>query len=123
MNPLIWYFRRLTKSSVNFWNQNAQQNLGSFSFSPANRVKRFKGILKFDGTRISTFVNGTKVGNNITPTNLTPFLTYFSSNQYRLTSRKVNLTGALDSSHVIKSFAVFPELLSDEMSTYLTTIF
>jgi len=121
--PLIWYFRRLNSSAVNFWNQNAQQNLGSFSFSPANSVKRFKGILKFDGTRISTFVNGTKVGNNITPTNLTPFLTYFSSNQYRLISRKVNLTGALDSSHVIKSFAVFPELLSDEMSTYLTTIF
>jgi uncharacterized delta-60 repeat protein len=122
-DPLIWYFRRLSTTQVNFWNQNNQQTLGTFSFSPANSVKRFKCILKFDGQRITTYVNGTRTGNSITPTSVIPYQNYLSSNLYKLRASKVNLTGSFDGSHVLKSFAIYPEYLSDEMSVYLTTIF
>jgi hypothetical protein len=122
MNPLIWYFRRLTKSSVNFWNQNAQQNLGSFTFSPANSVKRFKGIITFNGSTISTFVNGTKVGNQITPTNLSPFSTLFSSGLNKFRTSKTGLGLALDSAHVLKASSIYTRYIEDAEAIDLTTI-
>lgn len=121
-SPLVWYFRRLTSSSVNFWNQNAQQNLGSFSFSPANSIKRFKCILLFNGSTISTFVNGTKVGNQITPTNITPYQTLFSSNTNRISLSKTNLGIGFDSQHIIKSLALFDRSLTDNEAITLTRI-
>ena len=119
-DPLIWYFRRLNNSAVNFWNQNAQQNLGSFTFSPANSVKRFRGIISFNGSTISTFVNGTKIGNQITPTNPTPFQNFLNTNTYRIRSSKVNLINTLDSGHLIRFVAAYDYQLNDEQSINLT---
>lgn len=121
-SPLIWYFRRLGSSGVNFWNQNAQQNLGSFNFSPANSQKRFKCILSFNGSTINTFINGTKTGNQIVPTNLTPFQTLFSAGTNRIQFTKADLTGAMDGPHLIKFAATYDYQLDDQSSIYLTTL-
>jgi hypothetical protein len=121
-DPLIWYFRRLSSTGVNFWNQNAQQTLGSFSFSPANSQKRFKCILSFNGSTINTFINGTKTGNAIVPTNLSPYQTLFSANTNRLRSSKIDLVGALDGSHVIRWMVTYNYQLDDQSSIFLTTL-
>ena len=121
-DPLIWYFRRQNASAVNFWNQNAQQNLGSFTFSPANSQKRFKCILSFNGSTINTFINGTKTGNAITPTNLSPYQTLFSANTNRLRSSKIDLTGNFDGSHVIRWMVPYNYQLDDQSSIFLTTL-
>lgn len=121
-SPLTWYFRRLTSTSVNFWNQNAQQNLGTFTFSPANSVKRFKGCLVFNGSTISTFINGTKIGNQITPTNLTPYTTFLNSGTNKIQTSKVNLIGGFDASHQTKLIGIIPTNITDEKAISLTTI-
>jgi hypothetical protein len=118
-SPLIWYFRRFNASGVNFWNQNAQQNLGSLSFSN-NSQKRFRCIISFNGSTISTFVNGTKVGNQITPTNPTPFQNFLNTNTYRIVSAKANLDNSVDSPHIVKGIAVYNYQLDDEQSINLT---
>lgn len=122
-NPgYVWYFRRSNSTQVNFWNQNAQQTLGSYTFSPANSQKRFKCILSFNGSTINTFINGTKTGNAITPTNLSPYQTFFNGNTGRITSTKGNLVGSLDSSHVIKWIVPYNYQLDDQSSIFLTTL-
>ena len=121
-SPLIWYFRRLNSTSVNFWNQNAQQNLGSFTFSPANSQKRFKCILSFNGTTINTFINGTKTGNQIAPTNIAPFQTLFSAGTNRIQFTKVDLIGAMDGPHLIRFAATYDYQLDDQSSIFLTQL-
>ena len=121
-SPLLWYFRRLNSTQVNFWNQNAQQNLGSYTFSPANSQKRFKCILSFNGSTINTFINGTKTGDQIAPTNLSPFQTLFSAGTNKIQFTKVNLTGQLDSPHTIKFAATYNYQLDDQSSIFLTTL-
>lgn len=122
-NPgYVWYFRRLNSTAVNFWNQNAQQTLGSYTFSLANSQKRFKCILSFNGSTINTFINGTKTGNAITPTNLAPYQTFFNGNTGRITSTKGNLAGFSDSSHVIKWMVTYNYQLDDQSSIFLTTL-
>ena len=121
-NPLYWYFRRVNASTVNFHNQADQQTLGSYSFSPANSQKRFKGIISFNGSTINTFINGTKTGTSIAPPSLSTFQTLFSAGTNRVRSTKVNLIGALDSSHVVKWMATFNYQLDDQSSIFLTTI-
>jgi hypothetical protein len=121
-NPLYWYFRRLSSTQVNFHNQADQQGLGSFGFSPANSQKRFKCILSFNGSTINTFINGTKTGTSIAPPSLSIFQTLFSAGINRVISTKVNLVGALDSSHVVKFIATYNYQLDDQSSIFLTTI-
>lgn len=121
-SPLIWYFRRLNSTSVNFWNQNAQQNLGSFSFSPANSQKRFKGCLVFNGSTISTFINGVKIGNQITPTTLAPYTTFLNSGTYRLVTTKVNLVGGFDASHLVRLMYILPTNITDAQAINITTL-
>lgn len=121
-NPLIWYFRRLSASAVNFWNQNAQQNLGSFNFSPNNSQKTFKAILSFDGTNINTYVNGTKIGNSITPTNSAPFQTLLSANTNRLRFSKLDLGSGIDGPNIIKSSCIYTKSLSDAEAISLTRL-
>jgi hypothetical protein len=119
-NPLIWYFRRLNNSAVNFWNQNAQQNLGSFTFSPANSVKRFRCIISFNGSTINTFINGVKIGDQVTPTNPTPFQNFLNTNTYRLVTTKGNLMGMFDGPHTIRNMVIYDYQLNDEQSINLT---
>ena len=121
-NPLYWYFRRLSSTQVNFWNQADQQNLGTYTFSPANSQKRFKCILSFNGSTINTFINGTKTGNAITPPSLSTFQTLFSANTNKVRSSKVDLAGILDSSHVVKFIATYNYQLDDQSSVFLTTM-
>jgi len=122
-NPgYVWYFRRLNSTGVNLWNQNAQQNLGSYNFSPVNSQKRFRCILSFNGSTINTFINGTKTGNAITPTNLAPYQTFFNGNIARIVSTKGNLAGNFDSSHVIKWMVTYNYQLDDQSSIFLTTL-
>jgi len=119
-SPLIWYFRRLNSTQVNFWNQNAQQSLGSFTFSPANSQKRFKCILSFNGSTVNTFINGTKTGNQITPTNLTPFQTLFSAGTNKIQFTKTDLMAAMDASHIVRFAATYGYQLDDQSSIFLT---
>jgi hypothetical protein len=119
-SPLIWYFRRLNSTQVNLWNQNAQQTLGTFTFSPANSQKRFKCILSFNGSTINTFINGTKTGNQIIPTNLAPFQTLFSAGTNKIQFTKVNLSGFMDGSHIVKFAATYNYQLDDQSSIFLT---
>jgi len=120
-NPLIWYFRRLNSSSVNFWNQTDQQNFGSFTFT-ANTVKRFRCVLSFNGSTINSFVNGTKIGTNIIPPTSAPFQNFLNSNTYSLRSGKANLMGTFDSPHIIRFISVYNYQLDDASSINLTTI-
>ena len=121
-NPLWWYFRRTSATGVNFWNQADQQSFGSLNFSPSNSQKRFRCILSFNGSTINSFINGTKTGNAITPTSLSTFQTLFSVGTNRIRSTKVDLAGALDSSHVIKWMATYNYQLDDQSSIFLTTL-
>lgn len=120
-NPLIWYFRRLNSSSVNFWNQADQQNLGSLVFG-ANAVKRFRCIISCNGSSINTFINGTKTGTSIVPTSLSSFQNFLNSNTYSVRSSKVNLMGSFDGGHVIRFISVYDYQLDDTSSIILTTI-
>jgi hypothetical protein len=120
-SPLIWYFRRLGTTSVNFWNQNAQQNLGSFSFT-ANSVKRFKAMMCFNGSTISTYINGTKTGNQIVPTNLSPYQNFLNSNTYKIATSKLDLGLGRDQPHVLKFLCVFPNSFTDSEALKLTTL-
>lgn len=121
-NPLWWYFRRQSASTVNFWNQADQQNLGSYSFSPANSQKRFKCILSFNGSTINSFINGTKTGNAITPTSLSTFQTLFSAGTNRVRSTKADLGLGVDGPHAVKWIATYNYQLDDQSSIFLTTI-
>ena len=122
-NPgYVWYFRRINSTTVNFHNQNAQQTIGSYTFSPANSQKRFRCILSFNGSTLNAFINGTKIATNLTPTNLSPYQTFFNGNTSRIVSTKTNLVGSLDSSHVIKWMVTYNYQLDDQSSIFLTTL-
>ena len=120
-SPLIWYFRRFNTTSVNFWNQNDQQNFGSLTFSPANSVKKFRCIISFNGSTINTFINGTKTGDQVTLTDPTPFQNFFNSNTYSVRTLKGGLIGVNDSTHAIKFIALYTYQLDDTTSINLTT--
>jgi hypothetical protein len=119
-NPLWWYLRRLNTTSVNFWNQADQQNLGTYTFSPANSQKRFKCILSFNGSTINTFINGTKTGNAITPPSLSTFQTLFSAGTNKIQFTKVDLMAAMDASHIVRFAATYDYQLDDQSSIFLT---
>ena len=118
----IWYFRRLNAISVNFWNQNNQQNLGSFLYA-ANSIRKFRGIITFDNNSgtINTYVNGTRCGIDVIPTSVQPYRNFLNASGSAVNFSKASLAGGFDSPHYLKQFAIYNYTLNPQSAQFLTT--
>ena len=68
------------------------------------------------------YVNGTKIGNSITPTNSAPFQTLLSANTNRLRFSKLDVGLGVDRPNIIKSSCIYTNSLSDAEAISLTRL-